>query len=103
MRSNALSHPAQLGGCQPGWRVCTCEQRLLPDEAYSAAHAVSETNGAVARVTMLSTIAIVLVVLWLLGIVSSTTIGGFVHVLLVVAIVIVLLRVIQGRRLLGGS
>ena len=52
---------------------------------------------------MLSTIAIVLVVLWLLGIVSSTTIGGFVHVLLVVAIVIVLLRVIQGRRLLGGS
>jgi hypothetical protein len=51
---------------------------------------------------MLSTIAIVLVVLWLLGMVSSTTIGGFVHVLLVVAIVIVLLRVIQGRRALGG-
>jgi hypothetical protein len=51
---------------------------------------------------MLTTIAIVLVVLWLLGLVSSTTIGGFVHVLLVVAIVIVLLRVIQGRRALGG-
>ena len=50
---------------------------------------------------MLSTIAIVLVVLWLLGMVSSTTLGGFVHVLLVLAIVIVLLRVIQGRRVLG--
>ena len=51
---------------------------------------------------MLSTIAIVLLVLWLLGMVSSTTIGGFVHVLLVLAIVIVLIRVIQGRRALGG-
>ena len=51
---------------------------------------------------MLQTIAIILLVLWLLGVVSSTTIGGLVHVLLVVAIVIVLLRVIQGRRALGG-
>jgi hypothetical protein len=51
---------------------------------------------------MLPTVAIVLFVLWLLGMVSSTTIGGFLHVLLVVAIVIVLLRVIQGRRALGG-
>jgi hypothetical protein len=47
---------------------------------------------------MLTTIAIVLLVLWLLGMVSSTTIGGFIHILLVIAIVIVLLRVIQGRR-----
>ena len=47
---------------------------------------------------MLTTIAIVLLVLWLVGMVSSTTIGGFIHVLLVVAIVIVLLRVISGRR-----
>ena len=47
---------------------------------------------------MLTTIAIVLLVLWLIGMVSSTTIGGFIHVLLVVAIVIVLLRVISGRR-----
>ncbi|MET0214328.1 MAG: lmo0937 family membrane protein [Vicinamibacterales bacterium] len=50
---------------------------------------------------MLTTIAIVLIVLWLLGMVSSTTIGGLIHVLLVVAIVIVLLRVIQGRRVFG--
>ena len=47
---------------------------------------------------MLSTILVVLVVLWLLGMVSSYTMGGFVHLLLVVAIAIVLIRVIQGRR-----
>lgn len=52
--------------------------------------------------SMLATIALVLVVLWLLGMVTSTTIGGLIHVLLVVAIVIVLLRVIQGRRVFGG-
>jgi hypothetical protein len=46
---------------------------------------------------MLYTIAIILVVLWLLGIVSSYTMGGFIHVLLVIAIVVVLLRVIQNR------
>jgi hypothetical protein len=51
---------------------------------------------------MLSTIAIVLIVLWLLGVVSSTMIGGLIHVLLVVAIVMVLVRVIQGRRVFGG-
>lgn len=47
---------------------------------------------------MLMTIAIVLIVLWLLGLVSSYTIGGLIHILLVVAIVIILVRVIQGRR-----
>ena len=48
---------------------------------------------------MLETIAIVLVVLWLLGFVSSYTLGGFIHVLLVIAVVVILIRVIQGRRL----
>ena len=48
---------------------------------------------------MLYTIAVVLLVLWLLGLVSAYTMGGFIHVLLVVAIIIVLLRVIQGRRI----
>jgi len=47
---------------------------------------------------MLETIAIVLVVLWLLGFVSSYTMGGFIHVLLVLAIIVILVRVIQGRR-----
>lgn len=47
---------------------------------------------------MLWTIAVILLVLWLLGMVSSYTLGGFIHILLVLAIVIVLIRVIQGRR-----
>jgi hypothetical protein len=46
---------------------------------------------------MLYTIAVILVVLWLLGLVTSYTLGGFIHILLVVAIVAVLLRVINGR------
>ncbi len=49
---------------------------------------------------MLWTIAVILLVLWLLGLVSSYTIGGFIHVLLVVAIIVVLLNVIQGRRVI---
>jgi hypothetical protein len=48
---------------------------------------------------MLETIAVILIVLWALGLVSSYTMGGFVHVLLVIAIVVILVRVIQGRRL----
>ena len=47
---------------------------------------------------MLSTLAFILIVLWLLGMVSSYTMGGFIHLLLVVAIVVFLVRVIQGRR-----
>ena len=46
---------------------------------------------------MLYTIALVLIILWLLGLVTGTTMGGFIHVLLVIAIVMVLLRVISGR------
>lgn len=47
---------------------------------------------------LLWTLAVILVILWLLGMVTSYTLGGFVHILLVVAIVVVLIRVIQGRR-----
>jgi uncharacterized protein DUF5670 len=47
---------------------------------------------------MLETIAILLILLWLLGVVSSYTMGGFIHILLVVAIIMVLVRLIQGRR-----
>jgi hypothetical protein len=47
---------------------------------------------------MLETLIVVLVILWLLGMVSSYTVGGLIHILLVVAIVILVLRVIQGRR-----
>ena len=48
---------------------------------------------------MLETIALILVILWLLGLVSSYTMGGFIHILLVIAIVVILLRLIQGRQL----
>jgi len=48
---------------------------------------------------MIQTLAVVLVILWLLGTVTSYTMGGFIHILLVVAIVMVLVRLIQGRRL----
>jgi hypothetical protein len=46
---------------------------------------------------MLETIAVILLVLWLLGLVTSYTVGGFIHILLVLAIVVILVRVIQGR------
>jgi hypothetical protein len=49
---------------------------------------------------MLYTLAVVLVILWLLGLVSSYTMGGFIHILLVIAVVVVLLNVISGRRAL---
>jgi len=47
---------------------------------------------------MLETIAIILLILWVLGLVSSYTLGGFIHILLVIAIIVIILRVIQGRR-----
>lgn len=47
---------------------------------------------------LLWTVAIILVILWLLGMVSSYTLGGFVHILLVLAVIVILIRVIQGRR-----
>jgi hypothetical protein len=48
---------------------------------------------------MLYTIAVVLLVLWILGLVSSYTMGGFIHILLVIAVVMILVQIIQGRRL----
>jgi len=52
------------------------------------------------RDIMLWTVAVILLVLWALGLVSSYTLGGFIHILLILAIIVVLLRVIQGRRVL---
>jgi hypothetical protein len=50
--------------------------------------------------SMLYTIAVVLLILWLLGLVTSYTLGGFIHVLLVVAVIVILLNLITGRRAL---
>jgi Family of unknown function (DUF5670) len=47
---------------------------------------------------MLYTIAVVLIIMWLLGLVSSYTLGGFIHILLVIAVVMILLRIISGQR-----
>ncbi|EKP0245600.1 lmo0937 family membrane protein [Aeromonas salmonicida] len=49
---------------------------------------------------MLYTLAIMMLLLWAVGLVTATTLGGFIHVLLVIAVVVVLLRIIQGRRVL---
>ena len=49
---------------------------------------------------MLYTLAVVLLILWLLGLVSSYTLGGFIHILLVVAVVMILVNIISGRRIL---
>lgn len=50
---------------------------------------------------MLYTIAVVLLVLWVLGLVTSTSVGGFIHILLVAAVVMVLVRLIQGRKIIS--
>lgn len=49
---------------------------------------------------MLWTIAIILIILWLLGLITSFTLGGFIHILLVIAIIIILVRVIRGEKIL---
>ncbi len=52
---------------------------------------------------MLFTIAVILVILWLAGLLTSYTMGGFIHVLLVIAIVVVLLRIIRGENVFGAK
>jgi hypothetical protein len=49
---------------------------------------------------MIETLAVILIVLWLLGLVSSYTMGGFIHILLVLAVVVIIFRIIQGRRVI---
>ena len=68
--------------------------RLLSDDFNRTTHFNIRRD----TVDLLWTIAVILAVLWLLGMVSSYTLGGFLHILLVLAIVVVLIRVIQGRR-----
>jgi hypothetical protein len=79
---------------------------LLPAlSALSTAMEPTARDGAAAlifkrRKPMLWTIAVILIVLWLLGLVSSYTMGGLIHILLVIAIIMVLVRVIQGRKIM---
>ena len=63
-----------------------------------AAYSIDSLTSRGMEATMLTTILVILVVLWLLGMVSSYTLGGFIHLLLVLAIALFLIRIIQGRR-----
>jgi len=73
-----------------GWRTERPDEQ--PDDAIPLQGSITRRRSA-----MLYTIAVVLVILWAVGLVSSYTMGGFIHVLLVIAIVVVLLRLISGR------
>lgn len=84
------------GRCRSCSRLDRRPQGGVKSES-SLSRSASETNR---RLIMLWTIAVVFFILWLLGMVTSVTMSGFIHVLLVLAIVVVLLRVIQGRRVL---
>jgi len=82
-------------------RESEIDSRSCRQSHHSVGEAVASTkinSRPEKEIAMLYTIAVVLVILWLLGLVSSYTIGGFIHILLVIAIVIVLLRVISGRK-----
>lgn len=75
--------------------MCAQEHRRRSRPCATIAYSRKES-------VVLSTLIIVLLVLWLLGLVTSYTLGGFIHILLVVAIIVVLIRVIQGRNPLRG-
>lgn len=70
----------------------------LRENHYSPS--IRKYSGLAQEGSMLWTIAVILIVLWAVGLVSAYTLGGFIHVLLVLAIIIVLVRIIQGRRAL---
>jgi hypothetical protein len=79
-------------------RIAVFTSRALANRRARAARLPYESHNK--ELPMLYTIAIVLLILWALGLVSSVTMGGFIHVLLVIAIVVILLRVISGRKVL---
>ncbi len=79
--------------------VCTHSVRSRTDHASWSMHHPSHTYSSIKELAMLETVAIVLVILWALGLVSSYSMGGFIHVLLVIALVVFLIRIIRGRRL----
>ncbi len=85
---------ADADGTEPPGVVGSASgSRRLPALTDDVVNKQKESNNHV-----LETIAIILLVLWLLGLVSSYTLGGFIHILLVVAIVMILVRLIQGKR-----
>lgn len=85
---------------EPAPKCVPTNRRLLTDRSRSSQ--VQLRSGPTAKMVnpMLYTIAVVLVILWLLGLVTSYTLGGFVHLLLVIALVMILINFISGRRVL---
>ena len=69
-----------------------------PEQARTVPGTRFAANRTLEKQVMLETIAVVLLILWALGLVSSYTMGGFIHILLVLALVVIVIRVIQGRR-----
>jgi len=80
-------------------QLCTLPRRPLGWAGLDSAGSPIKLIGYQEIVVMLETIAVVLLVLWAVGLVSSYTMGGFIHILLVSALVIIVVRVIQGRRI----
>lgn len=79
------------------WSVCHRTDSRAPGVQHDSPQVAAKTVKGVSA--MLETIAIVLILLWALGLVSSYSMGGLIHILLVVAVVLVLLRLIRGRSL----
>ncbi len=83
------------------WQSVCIRAILLPSQSAVKgvfARRIDHLPGIKRNILMLYTIAVVLIILWLLGMVSSFTINGFIHILLVIAIILILLRIIQGRK-----
>ena len=76
---------------------------LLYKHLFRALRALNTYQSKKRIIIMLYTIAVVLILLWLLGLVTSYTMSGLIHVLLVIAVVVLLVRLIQGRKLLGSK
>jgi hypothetical protein len=93
MRAGPVFDSAQTSA-RKRFSLCNCPSPSLRRRYRLPDPPTIETR----RYIMLETIAIILVVLWLLGLVTSYTMGGLIHALLVIAIVVILIRVIQGRR-----
>src|SRR5471030_107481 len=89
---SSVTNVARLSVCALSCRVPRTAGSIIPKSRLAAGRESEDTN-------MLETIAVVLLILWALGLVSSYIMGGFIHILLDVALVIIVIRVIQRRRL----
>jgi hypothetical protein len=79
--------------CAYSLSIIVLPRSRLPGPSAADTHECEED-----KMDLLITLAVILLILWLLGLVTSFTLGGFIHILLVLALVVVLIRVIQGRR-----